>query len=513
MRAHPTIVVVDFGSQVTRLIARRVREAGVYAEVVSPARASSRITSPEVRGVILSGGPASVYEPGAPDVPQEVLETPLPVLGICYGMQLLVNRTGGRVEPAPEREFGRAEFFCDPHSRLFAGWPEKSVVWMSHGDYIAALPSGMRTSGHTARAPFAAVENPEQGRYAVQFHPEVRHTEHGDRLLANFSRDICGCTPDWTMAAYEREAVEEIRNQVGEDGRVVCALSGGVDSSVMALLVHRAIGHRLTAVFVDNGLLRKGEAEQVVSTFQGRYGIPVEAADARTRFLAALAGISDPEEKRRRIGQTFVDVFEDVAGRIGADWLAQGTIYPDRIESSAISGPSATIKTHHNVGGLPETMQLKLIEPLAWLFKDEVRDLGRRLGLDPAFVQRHPFPGPGLAVRIIGEVTPERLDLLREADAIFREELESSGWMEQTSQAFAVLLPVKTVGVMGDGRTYEQVIALRSVNTEDFMTADWSRLPHDLLAQVAGRIVGEVRGINRVVFDITSKPPATIEWE
>jgi GMP synthase (glutamine-hydrolysing) len=509
---HDTIVIVDFGSQVTRLIARRIREAGVYTEILTPAQAPARVRSADVRGVVLSGGPASVYGPDAPEIDPSVLAVPVPILGICYGMQLMVLRMGGRVEAASAREFGRAELEHSAVSRLLAGWPRRSVVWMSHGDSIISLPEGMQAVGWTDSAPFAVVEDDELRRYGVQFHPEVRHTEHGAYLLATFAREICGCRGDWSMESYEREAIEEIRATVG-DRHIVCGLSGGVDSSVMALLVHRAVGDRLQAVFVDNGLLRKGEAAAVVKTFRDHFGVPVKAVDARREFLDALAGVTDPEEKRRRIGHTFIDVFDRAARETGAEFLAQGTIYPDRIESTAISGPAAKIKTHHNVGGLPEHMNLGLVEPLKWLFKDEVRALGERLGLNRAFVQRHPFPGPGLGVRVLGEVTEERLDVLREADAIFREELEQSGWLERTAQAFAVYVPVKTVGVMGDGRTYEAVIALRSVDTDDFMTADWSRLPADLLARVAGRIVGEVRGVNRVVYDVTSKPPATIEWE
>ncbi|MDH3284627.1 MAG: glutamine-hydrolyzing GMP synthase [Acidobacteriota bacterium] len=513
MRSHQTIVIVDFGSQVTQLIARRIREAGVYAEIVAPAAALERVGRPEVRGVVLSGGPASVYDAGAPEVHSALFDKELPMLGICYGMQMLVHRTGGSVEPAPEREYGRAELELVERSALLDGWPEASVVWMSHGDSIVSLPEGMRVVARTASAPFAVVEDRRRRRYGVQFHPEVRHTECGAQLLSTFVLQVCGCAGDWSMEAYESEAIEEIRRTVPPGDRVICGLSGGVDSSVMALLIHRAIGDQLTAVFVDNGLLRHGEVEQVVSTFRARFHMPVELADAGERFLGALSGVTEPEEKRRVIGHTFIDVFEEHARRLGARWLAQGTIYPDRIESAAISGPSATIKTHHNVGGLPERMNLSLIEPLKWLFKDEVRVLGERLGLAPGFVRRHPFPGPGLAVRIVGEVTSDRLAILRHADHVFREELESSGWMEKTSQAFAVLLPVRTVGVMGDGRTYEQVVALRSVDTDDFMTADWSRLPHDFLARAAGRIVGEVRGVNRVVYDVTSKPPGTIEWE
>ena len=510
---HETLVIVDFGSQVTQLIARVVRESGVYAEIVPPGRAVEAIRGARVKGVILSGGPASVYDEDAPDVGEELFETTLPILGICYGMQILVRRTGGKIEPAKEREFGRAHLLRQGASRILAAWPEDSVVWMSHGDSVLDLPEGMRVTARTDSAPFAAVEDGERRRFGVQFHPEVSHTEHGRALLKTFALEICDCRGDWSMEAYAKEAVEEIRVQVGETEKVVCALSGGVDSSVMAMLVHRAIGGRFEAVFVDNGLLRKDEAREVVEMFQGRYHLPVRAYDGRARFLEALSGVDDPETKRKRIGHAFIEIFDEVAREIDAEWLAQGTIYPDRIESTSISGPSAVIKTHHNVGGLPERMKLRLIEPLRWLFKDEVRALGVALGLPESFVARHPFPGPGLAVRCLGEVTEEKLSILREADAIFREELAREDLLSRTAQAFAVLLPVRSVGVMGDGRTYERVIALRSVDTDDFMTADWSRFSHDFLARTAGRIVGEVRGVNRVVYDITSKPPGTIEWE
>ena len=514
---HEAVLIVDFGSQVTQLIARRLREAGVYCEIHPFNKAGEALKAVSPKAIILSGGPNSTTDADSPRADHALFEAGVPVLGICYGEQTICAELGGKVESGHHREFGRAEIVITRESPLFAGIgavDHRETVWMSHGDRVTAIPEGFHVIATSEGAPYAAIANEERKIYGVQFHPEVMHTPRGAVILKNFTHGIAGLTGDWTMAAYRDEQIAKIREQVGS-AKVVCGLSGGVDSSVAAVLIHEAIGDQLTCVFVDTGLLRKDEAKQVTELFREHYNIPLVHVDASKEFLGELAGISDPETKRKTIGRVFIEIFDREAAKIeGAEFLAQGTLYPDVIESvSASGGPSAVIKSHHNVGGLPDFMKLKLVEPLRELFKDEVRALGRELGLTDAFVGRHPFPGPGLAIRIPGEITPEAVATLQDADAIYLEEIRKAGLYDDIWQAFAVLLPVKTVGVMGDARTYEKVLALRAVTSTDGMTADFYQFPWDILGKTATRIINEVRGVNRVVYDVTSKPPGTIEWE
>ena len=509
------ILVLDFGSQYTQLIARRVRESNVYCEIHPFNIALETIRQLEPEGIILSGGPASVYQENAPKISEDLFKMTMPVLGICYGMGIVNLAFGGEAGRAERREYGPADLIIDDNTDLFYGFGANEVtrVWMSHGDKMTASPKGWSVLAHSGNSPIAAFANPTRRYFGVQFHPEVIHTSRGRQILDNFVFRVCGCRPDWTMEHFIETSVSKIRNQVG-DGRVLCALSGGVDSAVAATLVYRAIGERLICVFVNNGLLRKNEAERVCSLFLERFGRSFRYVDASRQFLAALRGVEDPEIKRKRIGNQFIEVFEQEARDLGEmEFLAQGTLYPDVIESISVLGPSATIKSHHNVGGLPTNMKFKLIEPLRELFKDEVRIVGKQLGLPVEMIQRQPFPGPGLAIRVLGEVSDERLAILRDADVIVLDEIRAAGFYDKLWQSFAVLLPIKTVGVVGDERSYENVIALRAVDSQDGMTADWVPLPYELLGKISNRILNEVRGVNRVVYDISSKPPATIEWE
>lgn len=508
-----SIVILDFGSQYNQLIARRVREMGVYAEVVPYFEDLEKIKAREPKGIILSGGPASVYLEGAPTLDREIYDLGIPVLGICYGMQLTQHLLGGEVAKADKQEFGKAEVIVDDkESPFFFGIPDNTQVWMSHGDHVTKIAPGFKQIAHTTSS-MAALVNEERKIYNVQFHPEVTHSVDGHQMIRNFVFDVCECEENWSMGNYIEAAVNHIKETVG-DKKVILALSGGVDSSVAAVLIHRAIGDQLNCFFVDTGLMRKNEAEKVMATYGEHFKMNIECVDAEVRFLTKLAGVSDPEKKRKIIGHEFIEIFDEQKKRFkDADFLAQGTIYPDVIESQSVKGPSATIKSHHNVGGLPEEMEFKLLEPLRELFKDEVRKVGRELGIPDHMIDRHPFPGPGLGIRILGEVTKEKADILREADDIFIEELRNEELYDEVSQAFVVLLPVKSVGVMGDERTYEYTAVLRSANTTDFMTATWSHLPYEFLGKVSNRIINEVKGINRLAYDISSKPPATIEWE
>ncbi len=514
MEHTQTLLVLDFGSQYTQLIARRVRELGVYSEIHPFNYSTDKIKDQCPVGIILSGGPSSVYETNAPKPDPKIFDLGIPILGICYGLQLFADRMHGKVNSAARREYGKAELFIDDHNDLFAGLDTSTSVWMSHGDALSQLPEGFEPIAHSRNAPICAIRHLEKKMFGVQFHPEVVHTPEGKKILGNFLFLVCGVKGNWTPASFVEKAEKEIRTQVGSS-RVLCALSGGVDSSVLAMLLQRSVGDQLHCVHINNGLMRKNESEQVVQTFRDTFHINLSFVDATDIFLSRLTGVSDPEKKRKIIGKTFIEVFEEEAKKLdgAVEFLAQGTLYPDVIESVSFKGPSVTIKTHHNVGGLPEKMNFKLIEPFRELFKDEVRNIGRLLGVPADLIGRHPFPGPGLAVRILGDVTKVKLDLLREADDIFIQELKRSNLYNEIWQAFVVLLPIRSVGVMGDDRTYENAVALRAVTSVDGMTADWAKIPNDILAHISNRITNELRGINRVVYDISSKPPATIEWE